>query len=257
MIDIHCHILPGLDDGPRTMDEALAMARMAVGDGIHTLVASTHITPGVYENSPDRIVAAAEAFGDRLNREGIPMRIIPGAEVHITPELVHGEGRCLRINRDTPYFLFELPHDLVPPGSERLAEALLGKGWVPVIPHPERNRELQRRPEKLEPFVKMGCLVQITAMSLTGEFGPSAQTVAEQFMKEGRAHLIATDAHNTVKRPPILSRALRRAEALVGAEAARAMVFETPEKIVNGSKVFRPSPGDSVTDPMRPREIGP
>jgi protein-tyrosine phosphatase len=237
MIDIHCHILPGLDDGPRTMDDALAMARMAVGDGIHTLVASTHITPGIYDNSPDGIIAAAEAFRDCLNREEIPLRIIPGAEVRMTPELIDPDDRCLRINRDTPYFLFEFPFDIVPPGSERLAEALLGKGWVPVIPHPERNRELQRRPEKLDPFLKMGCLVQITAMSLTGGFGPLPQTIAERFVTEGRAHLIATDAHNTERRPPILSRARNRAEELVGAEAARAMVFETPEKIVKGESI--------------------
>jgi protein-tyrosine phosphatase len=238
------------------MDEALAMARIAAADGIDALVASSHITPGVYDNSPERIVAAAEAFGDRLHKERIPLRIIPGADVRMTPEMIHGNGRYLCINRDTPYFLFEFPHDLVPPGSERLVEALCGRGLVPVITHPERNMELQRRPEKLEPFVAMGCLVQITAMSLTGEFGPRAQSVAERFMKEGRVHLIATDAHDTKKRPPILSRALHRAEALVGVEAARAMVFETPAAITEGGAVLRPSPGDSVTDPMRPRRIG-
>ncbi|MBI3596539.1 MAG: capsular biosynthesis protein [Nitrospirae bacterium] len=237
MIDIHCHILPGLDDGARTMDEALAMARMAAVDGIDTLVASSHITPGVYDNSPGRIVAAAAAFGDRLYNEGIPLRIIPGADVRMSPELLNGSPRYLCINEDTPYFLFEFPHDLVPPGSERLVETLCGRGLVPVITHPERNMELQRRPEKLEPFVKMGCLVQITAMSLTGEFGPRAQAVAERYLKEGRVHLIATDAHDTEKRPPILSRAWRRAETLVGVEAARAMVFETPEKIVKGESV--------------------
>lgn len=244
MIDIHCHILPGLDDGPRTMDEALAMARIAVADGIDALVASSHMTPGVYDNSPDRIVAAALAFGARLYHEGIPLRIIPGADVRMTPELIHGNGRYLCINRDTPYFLFEFPHDLIPPGSERLVEGLFGRGLIPVITHPERNRDLQGRPEKLDPFVKMGCLVQITAMSLTGEFGPRAQSVAERYMKEGRVHLIATDAHDTEKRPPILSRALRRAEALVGVEAARAMVFETPAAIVEGGAVLRPSPGE-------------
>ncbi len=234
MIDIHCHILPGLDDGAKTMDEAISMARMAAADGIRTLVASSHITPGVYDNPPDRIIAAAEAFGDRLRQEGIPIRVVPGADVRMTPEMLNGGGRYLCINRDTSYLLFEFPHDLIPPGSDRLIGALRDRGLIPVITHPERNTDFQRRPEKLEPFVKMGCLIQITAMSLTGGFGPRAQAVAERFLKEGWVDVIATDAHDTVKRPPILSRAARRAEELVGAEAANAMVFETPEKIVKG-----------------------
>jgi protein-tyrosine phosphatase len=234
MIDIHCHILPGLDDGARTMDEALSMARMAAADGIGTVVASAHITPGVYDNSPEQITAAAEALDGRLRREGIPVRIIPGADVRMTPEMADGNGRYLCINRDTPYLLFEFPHDLVPPGSDRLIESLRNKGVVPIITHPERNAEFKRRPEKLEPFVKMGCRVQITAMSLTGEFGPRAREIAERYVKDGWADLIATDAHDTVRRPPILSLAVRRAEELVGAEAARAMVLDLPEKIVKG-----------------------
>jgi protein-tyrosine phosphatase len=236
MIDIHCHILPGLDDGARTMDEALSMARMAAADGIRTLVASSHITPGVYDNSPDRIVSAAAAFDDRLKDEGIPIRIVPGADVRMTPEMLDGGDRHLCINRDTPYLLFEFPHDLIPPGSDRLIGALRDRGLVPVITHPERNIALQRQPEKLEPFIKLGCLVQLTAMSLTGGFGPRAQAVAERFMKEGWVDVIATDAHDTVKRPPILSRAVRRAEELVGVESARAMVFETPERIVKSKR---------------------
>ncbi|MBI3811649.1 MAG: capsular biosynthesis protein [Nitrospirae bacterium] len=232
MIDIHCHILPGLDDGARTMDEALSMARIAAADGIQRIVASAHITPGVYDNSPDGIVSAAGVFDDRLKEEGIPVRIIPGADVRMTPEMIGNDGSYLRINRDTPYLLFEFPHGLIPPGSDRLVAALRGRGLVPVITHPERNLELQRHPEKLEAFVKMGCLVQITAMSLTGEFGPRALAVSERYLKDGWVDLIATDAHDTIKRPPILSRAVRRAEELVGAVAARAMVLETPERIV-------------------------
>jgi protein-tyrosine phosphatase len=234
MIDIHCHILPGLDDGARTMDDALSMARMAAADGIGTVVASAHITPGVYDNAPERIVEAATHLDRRLREEGIPVRIIPGADVRMTPEMMNGGGRYLCIGRDTPYLLFEFPHDLVPPGSDRLVESLRHEGLVPIITHPERNAEFKRRPERLEPFVKMGCRVQITAMSLTGEFGPRAREIAERYLKDGWADLIATDAHDTVRRPPILSLAVRRAEELVGADAARAMVFEKPEKIIKG-----------------------
>jgi protein-tyrosine phosphatase len=236
MIDIHCHILPGLDDGARTMDEAVSMARIAAADGIQTLVASAHITPGVYDNTPDDITAAARALGDRLKDEGIPLRIIPGADVRMTPEMLEGGGRFLCINRDSPYFLFEFPHDLIPPGSDRLVGELRGRGWIPVITHPERNSELQRSPEKLDAFIQLGCLVQITAMSLTGGFGPRAKAVSERYLKDGWVDLIATDAHDTVKRPPILSRAVRRAEELAGVESARAMVSSTPEKIVNSKR---------------------
>jgi protein-tyrosine phosphatase len=236
MIDIHCHILPGLDDGARTMDEAVSMARIAAADGIQTLVAAAHITPGLYDNSPDRIVSAAAALDARLKEEGIPIRIIPGADVRMTPELLEGDGRFLCINRDTPCFLFEFPHDLIPPGSDRLVGELRGRGFVPVITHPERNSELQRRPEKLEPFIKLGCLVQITAMSLTGGFGPRAKAVSERYLKDGWVDLIATDAHDTVKRPPILSLAVRRAEELAGVDAARRMVVDTPGMIVKSKR---------------------
>jgi len=236
MIDLHCHILPGLDDGARTMDEAVSMARIAAADGIHALVATAHITPGVYDNSPDGIVSAAAAFEARLKEEGIPLRIIPGADVRMTPELLEGEGRFLRINRDTPYFLFEFPHDLIPPGSDRLVGELIGRGVIPVITHPERNREFQRRPGGLKPFIRQGCRVQITAMSLTGGFGTRALQLCEAYLKEGWVDVIATDAHDTVKRPPILSLAARRAEELSGAEAARRMVRDTPSKIVKGEK---------------------
>lgn len=221
------------------MDEAVSMARLAAADGIQTLVASAHITPGVYDNPPDRIVSAAAALDARLKEEGIPIRIIPGADVRMTPEMIGGDGRFLRINRDTPYFLFEFPHDLIPPGSDRLIGELRGRGFVPVITHPERNREFQRRPKTLEPFIKQGCLIQITAMSLTGEFGPRARAVSEGYLKEGWVDVIATDAHDAVNRPPILSRAVRRAEELAGVEAARRMVFETPERIVGGESVRR------------------
>ena len=237
MIDIHCHILPGLDDGAGTMDEALSMARMAASDGIHTIVASSHMTPGVYDNTPDRICAAAEALDDRLRREGIPIRIVPGADVRITPELLRGNGHYLCIGRRTPYLLLEFPHDLIPPGSDRLIGALRDRGVVPVITHPERNADLQRRPEKLTPFIEMGCLVQVTAMSLTGEFGPRALDAAERLMKEGRVHCIATDAHDTVKRPPILFRAVRRAGELVGEAAAKRMVVDWPQRIIRGERL--------------------
>jgi len=216
------------------MDDAIAMARMAAADGIRTIVASAHITPGVYDNSPDRIIAAAAELDATLRHERIPVRVVPGADVRMTPEMADGGGRFLCINRDTPYFLFEFPHDLVPPGSERLVESLRGRGWIPIITHPERNRDLQRRPEGLEPYIKLGCLVQITAMSLTGGFGTTAREVSERYIKDGWVDVIATDAHGTERRPPILSAARQRAEELVGSHASAAMVLETPEKIIRG-----------------------
>ncbi|HEY5648962.1 MAG TPA: CpsB/CapC family capsule biosynthesis tyrosine phosphatase [Nitrospiria bacterium] len=233
MIDLHCHILPNLDDGPHTIEESVAMVRLAWKDGIRMIVASSHITPGIYDNSPLRIVETTDKLNERLKEEKIPVRIVPGADNRIFPEMIENPESFLRINTVSPYFLLEFPHDMVPPGSGNLAESLLNEGLIPVITHPERNRELQIKPEKLGPFVKMGCLVQVTAMSLTGDFGWFARDTSEYFMKEGLVHVIATDAHDTRKRPPVLSRGLKQAAEWVGEEAAGRMVLETPEMIVN------------------------
>lgn len=232
MIDIHCHILPELDDGPGSLADALSMARMAAGDGIQTLVASSHITPGVYDNTPEGIVSAVRSFEARLQEEGIPVKVIPGSDVRIFPEMVSRPESFLRINENSPYFLFEFPHALIPPGSEGLAESLLNNNLVPVITHPERNGGFLRDPGRLGIFVKLGCLVQVTAMSLTGGFGSEVSRLTERFMKEGLVHVIATDAHDTVRRPPVLSTGFKKAEEWVGKKEAEKMVQGTPEKIV-------------------------
>lgn len=237
MIDLHCHILPGLDDGAATIDEALAMARMAVADGITTVVASAHITPGVYHNSPDEIVAAAEAFARRLEDEGIALAIIPGADVRITPEMLESDRFHLCIGQTTPYVLIEFPHELVPPGSERLIARLRHRGLIPIITHPERNRTLQERPERLQALRALGCLAQVTAMSLTGEFGGRAQATVETMLAAGWVDAIATDAHDIRRRPPILSRGVARAAALIGAAAARRLAVDVPGAIVLGAPV--------------------
>lgn len=237
MIDLHCHILPGMDDGAENLDESLAMARMAVADGITTVVASSHMTPGVYNNSPDEIVAAAEAFGRKLREANIPLTILPGADVRITPEMIESDRGYLCIGLTTPYVLIEFPHDLLPPGSEGLAARLRNKGLVPIVTHPERNAAIQAKPERLRPYLDLGCLVQVTAMSLTGEFGPKARETVEALLLSGWVHAIATDAHNTNRRPPILSRAAQRAAALVGEAEARRLVIETPASVVMGEPV--------------------
>lgn len=237
MIDIHCHILPGLDDGVESLAEATLMARMALFDGITTVVASAHMTPGIYDNTPDQIVEAAQAFGRHLKEMGMGLTILPGADIRITSELMNGGRHYLCINRITPYLLLEFPHDLIPPGSERLMGRLREKGLIPIITHPERNLMVQRRPGLLEPFLDLGCVIQVTAMSITGEFGPSAKQTVERLLKEGWVHVIATDAHDTVKRPPHLSRAVQRAAELVGMEAAQAMVTSIPEQIVRGMRI--------------------
>jgi protein-tyrosine phosphatase len=204
MIDLHSHILPGLDDGAPNMDDALKMCRVAQADGIHTLVATPHYRIGVYQNDQAKILAALRSLQD--------------------PRLLLG-GR---------YALLELPAQSIPPYTRDFFFKMRLKGYTPIITHPERNSMIQSNPEILQELLHGGALSQITAMSLTGEFGERARESASRLAKSGLAQSIATDAHSPHRRPPILSKARKILEEIMGPGQALNMVEKTPGKILRG-----------------------
>lgn len=233
MIDLHSHILPYMDDGASSMEDALAIARMAVSDGIKVMACTPHIVPGLYDNDRVKIVAAVKVLRKKLKEEEIGLDIIVGADVHAAPDLVKKlHDKTVPTIHDSRYFLFEPPHHILPPRLGELVERLIEAGFLPILTHPERLTWIRTHYEVITRINAMGCLMQITAGSLTGTFGKTARHFAERMLDEGRVDILATDTHNTRGRPPILSAARQFVEERLGAEEAQQMVFDRPARII-------------------------
>lgn len=237
MIDIHNHILPGLDDGAADWDEALRLCEIASLDGIKGLVATPHIRDGLYPNSRVEIMDKLQELRIRL-AERIDIRIYSGAEVHISMDLPEkikrGEIPCIN---EEGYLLLELPERLLPPRIDDLIFDLKLAGITPIIAHPERCGWAGSDFDSLKRFIEHGALVQVTAMSLTGGFGRGVRRITEKLLKLGLVDVIASDSHSPVHRPPHLSTALKAATKIVGDERAEKLVKENPQRIVAGEKI--------------------
>ena len=236
MIDIHCHLLPGIDDGARDLDQALAMARLAVDGGIHFSVMTPHIHPGRYENTSDSIEQATTGFRDALRREQIPLRIGMAAEVRLSPEILP-----LLEADQIPFYgvldgfrlmLLEFRHSHIPPGSSKLVEKLLQRNIRPIIAHPERNKDVMRNVSKIDPFVRLGCFLQLTASAVAGRFGPDAHKRALQILEMDVFKILASDAHNLKARLPDLAEGRDAAADIIGKKAAEDLVTKHPMMIV-------------------------
>lgn len=231
MIDTHCHILPGIDDGAEDWEASLAMARTAVEDGIQQVIATPHWTgrPGEMEQMED----LAQELTRLLDAAGIKLRLHLGNEVVLVPRLVEalaaGQARCLGA---TNYVLLETAH--FERGAYMLSALfqLQSAGYRLVLAHPERLRSWQKDPSELKPFIERNCLLQVTAGSLLGEFGGAAQRTAELIVKRGWASLLASDGHSPNSRPLKLSAARRRCEQLIGPAAAASLVEENPARLL-------------------------
>ena len=236
MIDVHCHLLPGIDDGAASLEQSLHMARLAVEEGITHAVLTPHICPGRWENTAAIIAAATEDFRAALAGEGIPLQVGYAAEVRISdqifsllaadhiPFLGEWEGRKV--------MLLEFPHTHILPGTDKLVDWLIRQGIRPMIAHPERNRELMQKPDKLRPLLDKGCLAQLTAASITGRFGSEARATAEYYIRENLITLIASDAHNTSTRPPVMAAAREAIGKLAGEDVAIRLSIDAPRQLV-------------------------
>jgi protein-tyrosine phosphatase len=230
MIDLHSHILPGIDDGARDRAVALDMARMFVADGITTLACTPHILPGLYHNSGPSIREHVARLQLDLDEAGIDLRLVTGADNHVVPDFVRGlqTGHLLSLG-DTRYVLVEPPHHIVPPRIDDLFFGILVAGYVPVLTHPERLTWIKGNYEVVQRLAGAGVWMQITAGSLTGDFGSQPQYWAQKMIDDGLVHILATDAHNTDRRPPNLSRAFEAASRQIGAAEARHLVVTRPQ----------------------------
>lgn len=236
MIDLHCHMLPGIDDGPKTMDQSLAMARFAVEHGITHSVLTPHIHPGCYDNDYNKIRAVFETFQALLAEENIPLEIGMAAEVRVCAELPMmiaqkkipflGEWQGMKV------MLLEFPHENLTVGAEKLIGWLMDRNILPLIAHPERNQSVMRQPDRIKPYKEMGCLLQITAGSITGLFGEASQKCALTYIEQDAAFVIATDAHNLHKRQPTLQSAKEFLLPIFGEDKVNSLLVSNPASIL-------------------------
>ncbi len=229
MIDLHSHILPGLDDGARTQDEALAMAREWVAAGVTTLACTPHSEPHIPKSS---LAIAVDRLQGALDAAGIPLRLILGIEVFLEPDMASLIQRDVAFTLGgTRYMLVELPFEVWPPHTEQTLFELQLRGVTPILAHPERYRAVQTRPERVAPLVERGVLMQVTAYSVTGRGGREFQKAAETLLRHGHVHLIASDSHRPGQ-PANLPQAMVAAAKIVGEAGARALVEDNPAAIL-------------------------
>lgn len=241
MIDVHCHLLPNLDDGPKDLETALEMARQAVADGIYYAVMTPHLVPGQFDLEREQLRTAHEQFKRALHDHGIPLRIGMAAEVRLDLEIVPMLGRD-----EIPFLgwldgehilLLELPETHIPAGAPRFVERLRKQRIRPIIAHPERNRDVIQDVEKIRPFVSLGCYLQLTAGSLTGAFGRGPRKRARQLLEYDVLKVLATDAHDTGDRAPLLSAGVAAAAQVIGQHEAEDLVYKNPMSIVFGRRL--------------------
>ena len=237
-VDMHCHLLPGIDDGARNWDEALAMARLAEADGIRTVIATPHQL-GTYRTNDGRTIRARAAhLQEFLNQRNVDLRVLPGAEVRIEPDLVERirAGEILTLADRGRYVLMEMPQDICLPIEGLLAE-LNRAGMICVLAHAERNKGILDQPLVAESFVAAGCLLQVTAGSILGAFGKQVEETALRLIRRGMVHFVATDAHSSKSRRPLMRRAFERLVEHVGHEAAVTLCCHNPAALLDDGHI--------------------
>lgn len=234
MIDLHCHMLPGIDDGAPDLKVALAMARCAVADGITHTACTPHIYPGLYENQQAGIAQAIEQLRTVFAAEGIALQLSIGADTHLAPDLIANirAGRIPTLN-GSRYLLLEPPHHVAPPQFEESVFQLMAAGYVPVITHPERLSWIETHYPIFQRLVKQGAWMQLTSGSLTGRFGRRPRYWAERMLDEHLVHILATDSHHIDRRPPLLAEGREAAAQRIGQEQAEYLVTLRPQGILD------------------------
>ena len=198
MIDLHSHILPGVDDGAQTLEDSLEMARKAISQGITHLMCTPHHNNGKYNNPADKIIREVANLQGELDKRGLDLTLLEGQEVRLTEFLLTAIQRdeILFTDLDNTYLLIEFPTNEVPIYAEQVFYQLLNRGQVPVIVHPERNAVFREEPNRLVSFLEMGTLTQLTAPSIVGIFGSDIQQTARQMLEHNMLYMVASDAHN-------------------------------------------------------------
>ncbi|PXW92016.1 protein-tyrosine phosphatase [Streptohalobacillus salinus] len=248
MIDLHSHILPGLDDGAKDIDESLALARAAVKEGISGIVATPHHKTSRYNSDKESVLTCVETLNARLEDESIPLTVYPGQEIRIHGEILEEiiQSELLTINQNNRYLLVEFPTEQIPHYASRLLFDIQTHGYTPVIVHPERNHVFLKEPERLYEFVRNGSLTQLTASSLTGQFGKQIKQFSEQILEHRLAHVIASDAHHVERRGFHMKEACLEIEDAFGSPLLN-QLLENAHLMLAGETLY-------IDEPLKPKK---
>lgn len=251
MIDLHCHILPGLDDGAQNLEEAVAMARAAEEDGIEKIVATPHLfRDGFYFEDLSIIEQKRKELVQALKNNNIKVEILAGAEVHISHNLIDEirKNRRFLVLDKSSYMFVEFPPGHVYSGVKELFFELMSEGITPIITHPERNSFFVHNPTLLYELIQMGGLAQANSGSFSGMFGREVEEAVFRFLKLNLIHFIGSDGHNRHSKTPKLSEAVKRIEAIVGEGRAKALVKDNPQAVLDNLEL------PCLPDPINPAE---
>ncbi len=238
-VDIHCHCLAAVDDGPATMDEALALCRGLTDDGVSVVVATPHQLGRFSDcNEASQIREAVSVLNEELKCNDIPLTVMPGGDVRVDERICQllEADRILTLADGGKYILLELPHDIFI-DIEPLLVGLASLGAQAIISHPERHRVLSKQPNLLLKWLASGVYLQVTAGSLLGEFGAAVQRAAWHFLASGWVSFVATDAHDLHGRRPLMRAAFKQISARLGAVVARQVCIENPIRILEGQDI--------------------
>jgi protein-tyrosine phosphatase len=214
MIDIHCHLLPNIDDGAKDTEEALQMARLASADGITDIIVTPHMQNGYYHTNPENILLRVEKLQKFINEHEISLTLHPGAEVHIHPQLIENleDQKLLTLGHPNKYLLVEFPYVSIPDYSYTVVRELVYEKKIPVLAHPERTFFAKKDLQAIREWIELGGLIQINVGSLLGHSGKSIQRFTQVLIKNKMVHVVASDAHNSRSRKPLLSHAYQEIE---------------------------------------------
>jgi len=239
MIDIHCHILPFIDDGPKSIDDSIEMLRYAEKDGIKSIIATPHSFNGVYICTSNTVKKSIERLQYEINNNKLSITLFPGMEVHLCEQLYQKiiEKTVVSLN-NSRYILIELPVQFVPPNFKEIIFKLRLKGYYPILAHPERNFVVLNDPEIIYDFIEWGVFIQLTAASVLGFFGSKIQRLCKKMLLNRQVHFLASDAHSLENRPPALSEAYKKALQLLKDEKyAKTLIYDNPKKVIDDTSI--------------------
>lgn len=255
IIDLHSHLIPGVDDGAQTLEDSLKLAKLAVDEGIEHIVLTPHHRNGQFNNYADTVVKQTEELQQAYDNAGIPLTVYPGQEIRLTEYFMDDlfDQKLLSLDGGGKYYLIELPTKRVPSFTKEYLQMMIDQGITPIIAHPERNAEIMKDYSILEEFIEMGCIGQLTAVSYSGMIGEEFLKVARDFIKLGLVQIMSSDVHHIEWRPFNMKSGYERMEQEFGIEKVKEFK-DNARAIINGDDIITKLQTNKVKEAPKKRK---